>query len=1077
MNSLPSLPVEGVERAPRSMSGGWVESCVTEPGDGSDDAQQRELVRIAGEMQGLGGWAYEVAEQRLRWSARVAAIHGLASTACPSLEQALSFYPAESQPRLRACLQACIEHGIAFEEELPIVAADGRPLWVAISGAALRDDSGCVVRVQGALQDISARKQAQADSEQKLQRLGTMLESVTDAFFTVDREWRFTYLNREAERLLQHGRARLLGRNLWEMFPEALGTAFEQHYRRAVAEQCMVSFEELYSPFAAWIEVHAYPSPDGLGVYFRDVTARKTSDLALRHSEESLRLAITAGGLGTWHWHVADGQMRASPEMLRMLGLGADATLQHQQFLRLIYPSDRESIAAALQRALLRNADFREDFRVIWPDGSVRWLAGIGRAYVEETAGGWRMEGVAIDITERKHSEREMRQLNERLEQRVEQRTHELALAKQQAEAANDAKSSFLATMSHEIRTPMNGIIGMVDVLAHGELSELQGDAVHIIRESSFALLHLIDDILDFSKIEAGRLELERAPVLLTELIEGVCDNLGALAERKGVDLFVFVSPELPGEVWGDPLRLRQILTNLVGNAIKFSGIRPELRGRVDIRIEPSPTHPWQLCFSVADNGIGIAPSARAHLFQSFHQAEVSTTRRYGGTGLGLAICKRLTELMRGAIEVESALGAGACFRVSLPCEPVDEAVPAQRPVLHGLDYLIVAGGCIAAADLRAYLEWAGARVQVVDGLQAALHACGAVPAPVVVHAGVDAATQDAWLSHFEVAPHARHLLIMRGRRRVARMAATGVVSIDGNSLRCRALLQAAAVAAGREPPPAETWRKPRPTRARTLPTNAPSVGEARARGELVLIAEDDSTNQKVLLRQLDLLGYAAEVASDGDEALRLWRGSHYALVLTDLHMPGLDGYDVTAAIRSEEGAAARTPILALTGNALRGEASRALAAGMDEYLTKPVQLDVLRAALSRWLPHSASGDGHRPGPVATLDIGVLRALVGAEPAMLRQLLGDYQQSLRSGLEQLRTAMVMGRALDVGSIAHRLKSSSRAVGALPVGDLCAELENAARVTDPQSLALAVQHLEQAVGQLLPELQRVLEQLD
>ena len=694
---------------------------------------------------------------------------------------------------------------------------------------------------------------------------------------------------------------------------------------------------------------------------------------------------------------------------------------------------------------------------------------------------------------ELRRSEEELREangalseVNVRLEEEIRQRQameRQLAAAKQQAEAANEAKSAFLATMSHEIRTPMNGIVGMVDVLAHSQLSEYQADAVRTVRESAFALLHLIDDLLDFSKIEAGKLELERTPASLSDIAEGVCDALSALADRKSVDLFVFVSPEGPAQVLADPVRLRQILYNLVGNAIKFSGDRPDQRGRVDIRVEVSREQPLQVLFTVADNGIGISPEARAHLFESFRQAEVSTTRRFGGSGLGLAICKRLVDLMQGEIVVDSTPGVGTTFTVRLPFEPAADAGAPALPDLSGVDYLVVDGPNARARDLRSYLEHAGAKVTIVADGEEAVRACADIETPVVlVHGGIDEAGRLAWLSRFDAQPNVRHLLVSKGRRRVARMNGSGAVTVDGNSLRRRSLLHAAAAAAGLASPATEQWRsssQPEPE------ASTPTIAEARERGQLILVAEDDGTNQKVLLRQLNLLGYSAELASDGREALELWRRGSYAMLLTDLHMPVLDGYGLAAAIRREEPAQGHFPIVALTANALRGEANRALAAGMDDYLTKPLQLPALREAVEKWLPQPSAEESVRdPGADRTppspehnvLDIGVLKRLIGEEPASLHALLEDFLGAVSSGLAAIQGTTADDLA-EIGTMAHKLKSAARSVGALPLGDTCAELENSSRLGDKAVAAEAVVAFKAAAEALLPKLREQLRQLE
>jgi signal transduction histidine kinase/HPt (histidine-containing phosphotransfer) domain-containing protein len=693
---------------------------------------------------------------------------------------------------------------------------------------------------------------------------------------------------------------------------------------------------------------------------------------------------------------------------------------------------------------------------------------------------------------ELRRSEEELREansalsaVNARLEEEIRQRQAmegQLAAAKQQAEAANEAKSAFLAAMSHELRTPMNGIVGMVDVLAHGQLSEYQADAIHTVQESAFALLHLVDDLLDFSKIEAGKLEMERVPTSLSETAEGVCDMLSALADRKGVDLFLFVSPEGPAQVFADSVRLRQILYNLIGNAIKFSGGQQEKRGRVDIRVEVECPYPLKVSFAISDNGIGISPEARTHLFESFRQGEVSTTRRFGGTGLGLAICKRLTDLMDGEILVDSTPGIGTTFAVHLPFEPVADVGAPATPQLSGVEYVLVDGSNGRAGDLCRYLQHAGALVTIAIDDEDAVRTCARMTTPVVlIHGGIEESGRMEWLGRFDAQPNLRHLLVSKGRRRIARLTSAGVVTIDGNSLRRRSLLHAAAVAAGLASPATEQWRsanEPEPE------ASAPTITEARARGQLILVAEDDSINQKVLLRQLHLLGYSAEVASDGCEALELWRRGSYAMLLTDLHMPVLDGYGLAAAIRREEPTQSHFPIVALTANALRGEASHAFAAGMDDYLTKPLQLPALRETLERWLPQSAFAAGVRNTGTEgaepeqdrqALNIDVLKTLIGNDPALLCTLLGDFIVAVTAGATAIRAAAAAGDFGEVGSVAHRLKSSARSVGALPLGDVCAQLENSSRLGDKAIAVEAVAVFEAVAEELLPELREQVRQ--
>ena len=656
----------------------------------------------------------------------------------------------------------------------------------------------------------------------------------------------------------------------------------------------------------------------------------------------------------------------------------------------------------------------------------------------------------------------------------------ELTQARADAEQGSRAKSAFLATMSHEIRTPMNGVIGMVDVLARSRLSEDQKGLVATIRESAATLLGIIDDILDFSKIEAGRLQIEQAPLSVADLVEGISSSLVPVAVRRGVVLDVFVSPDIPDRVLSDDVRLRQVLYNLVGNAIKFSGSRTDRQGRVAVRAEVCRAAPLRVAFSIVDNGIGMAPDTLQKLFTPFTQAEVSTTRRFGGTGLGLTICKRLVDLMDGEISVASEPGTGSAFTVTLPF-----AVPAEQPLpflpdLSGLDCMLLASPDLAVDDLRAYLEHAGASVLIVsDAANAAQTALGsAKPAVILLDERSRDASVDAALAS---ARNLRAIVIGRGAHRRVRTETPEALRLDGDALRRRTLLRTVAAAVGRASPqfvPAGYGDAPM-----VQETAPPTVAEARARGELILVAEDDEINQKVILHQLGLLGYAAEVADDGVEALRLWREGEYALLLTDLHMPEMDGYALTESIRREERGQRRLPILALTANALRGEAQQAGAVGMDDYLTKPIQLHVLNAALRKWLPKAAQTVPPASGAVReresrapqAVDLSVLHGLIGRDADSVRGLLSDYLDSARDLAEELRVAWAAQNVQQVGAITHKLKSSSRSIGALKLGDLCAELENACRSEDNGGVVQALGTFEAALAAVETEIAGILQE--
>jgi len=789
-----------------------------------------------------------------------------------------------------------------------------------------------------------------------------------------------------------------------------------------------------------------------------DVSARKEAEATLRKLSSAVE---------------------ESPESIVITNLAGDIEYVNESFLRKSRYQPEEVLGRnprILQSGKTPRSTYEEMWRTL--TAGKAWTGVLhnrnkdGEEYYERAhivpihdAGGKPTHYVAIkeDITAARRMEAELRDYRERLEHLVDTRTRELSEALAAAEAANRAKSDFLATMSHEIRTPMNGVTGLVDVLAHSGLDEEQSEMVDIMRDSAATLLHPFDDILDFSKIESGHLELDLHPADLVELVERVGDTLQPVAKKRGVTLEVFVDPDLPPRVLTDGLRVQQILTNLAGNAIKFSSGEGR-SGRVDLRAARSAD--GRLALSVRDDGIGMSAEVVRRLFQPFSQAETSTTRRFGGTGLGLAISRRLADLLGGEITVESSPGAGACFTLALPLEAACADEHPQAQALAGVLCILAIADSRLVADWGSYLAHAGARVKRAPSIEHALHFLAAATQEAVLL--TDRALAPGAQARWQKIPAPQRpgvLLIVHGARRQAREQAPGLYTLDREGVHRDELIRAVAAACVRAP--AASASGP------TLRHGAAAVAgldtlRAAAR---ILVAEDNHINRKVISRQLGLLGLSCDMAEDGEQALARWREVPYDLLLTDLHMPNMDGYTLAARIRAEEVPGQRLAIIAVSANALRGEDRRCLDAGMDDYLVKPVQIEALRAVLERHLPAAtraapaatdptpeaeAEAEASAPASAApavrtaepVLDTRVLARLIGDDPKLIAEFVREYHDSARAAGEEILHAVRAGDWPATAGVAHRLKSASRSVGALQLGELCAELEDHCRKGGP-----------------------------
>lgn len=922
-------------------------------------------------------------------------------------------------------------------------------------------------------QDRVARDQAEGAWRESEERFRSFMDHSPAIAWMKDESGHMVYVNRVFARRFRITAEQCLGRTDFDVFPHEIARKFQEHDRMVLAEGVPKEFVEVApdpdgTPRDWWSVKFPFRDRAGhryVGGVAIDVTDRKRAEAALRASEERLQLALGAAQLGIWDWDVKANAVQWSENVHAIFGLSREAfSGTYEAYLSLIHPQDRDRLLLAIRQSLEARADYQIEHRILWPDGSVRWVACRGDVLRDADGTPVRMLGTVMDVTARKEVELKLSDSKGRLRaildhspaliflkdpagryldcnRQFEQtfgltrdrilgrtdaelfpaqqaaafrandllvleakrplqfeevalhgdgphtsivvkfplmnpdgvpyavggiatdisdrkRTEEaLAQARDQAMETARLKSEFLATMSHEIRTPMNGVIGMTGLLLDTVLTPEQQEYAETVRQCGEHLLMIISDILDFSRIEAGRLALDTLDFDLRVAIEETLDGVAAQAQAKQLELVGLIDAAVPSAVRGDPGRLRQIITNLLGNAIKFTD-----RGEVVLRITVAQDAADHVIVrgEVADTGIGISPEGQLRLFQTFSQVDSSSTRCYGGTGLGLAICKRLTELMGGEIGVQSAVGEGSRFWFTVRLEKRSaDASTQQEPrlALDGRRICLVGKPGSSQTLLEGSLAGWGMQVTCVkDGSEAVplLHAAAAGRQPF------DAVILDEPLSGLEGAgltrimkgdPVLRSIPVVvvtsfgqRGDAKAAQVA--GVAAYLTRPIHQSALRQCLATVldAAYNPSAGEIGR------ARPLITRHSLQEQSHRDRPRVLVVDDHEINQMVAVALLERLGCRADVVGNGRAAVAAVTATPYDLVLMDCQMSDMDGYQTTAMIRSGEGRRSRVPIVALTGRAQAGEREKCLAAGMDDYLTKPLQYSELDTFLRRWV-------------------------------------------------------------------------------------------------------------------------------
>ncbi len=944
-------------------------------------------------------------------------------------------------------------------------------------------------RRQLALEKAKSETMLQQEATEALreseERFRTLVETSADGIALISPEGKVKYISPAYERLSGYTAAELIGQTIFAVVhPDDLAQA-SQVFASAIQNPGQVVSLE-YRQICKDGEIRIMEgggkqlSNGDLVGYVRDITGRKQAEEALRRLNEELEQRVeertaeskrlaTIIEATTDLVGIADMQGHMSyinRAGRRMLGYG-----EHEDLSRFtmadIYPPHalahilNESVPTGLAQGGVTSFETVIQHR----DGHEIPVSGVGVAHFTPKGELRYLSAILRDITEHKQAEAQLRQ------------------AKEAAEAANKAKSTFLANMSHEIRTPMNAVIGMTSLLLNTLLNDKQRDFVETIRVSGDALLTIINDILDFSKIEAGKMELVNRPLDLRDCLETTLDLLSARASEKGLDLAYTMDASVPGAIVGDVTRLRQILVNLISNAIKFTE-----KGEVVVTVNSEQSSvisekltdhrsPITVHFSVRDSGIGVPPDKIDRLFQSFSPIDPSTTREYGGTGLGLAISKRLAELMGGTMWVESegVPGKGSAFHFTLVAEeaPVRAHLQSRQPVLAGKRILIVDDHPTNRRILSLQTQtWGMIPQEAATPSQALDTLRRSDPFDLVI--------LDMHLPEMDGVALAEQICQLGGAQRLPLVMLTSA-GYEGRaeSIDCFAAYLTKPVRQSQLYDVLVGIFAGESVTAQPAPATEPQAEHGALAERLplrILLAEDVAVNQKFALLALEDMGYRADIAANGLEVQEAVRRQPYDVVLMDVQMPEMDGLEATRRIHQMWGSGlvglptARRPyIIAMTANALQGDREICLAAGMDDYISKPVYLAELRAALGRAGASRTPNQAHLAPPTpqgngsqASIDyMGVAKLLKRRNGGEIITLFIEEAQGI---LASLRSAVGRGDPAAVQEVAHSLKGSSSYVDAQRVAALSAELEQVAKSGSVDGAVRLLAQLEQAFAQ-------------
>jgi two-component system sensor histidine kinase/response regulator len=1024
--------------------------------------QQRSahLLDTIADMTGLGAWELDVESMTPLWSSHARQIFATDPSRSITLAEFVDFFAQEGRPILDTAFQEAVANGKSFDLTLPALRLDGARLWVRCVGdAEVVDDR--TVRLSGAVQDVTQ----QYEAELRLQRASrSSFQGHWEYDFGTDQVW----CSEAYQQLLGFApRERRIAAASFhaETHPEdepAVSAAFARHIADETPYDVQLRLRTAAGQWR-WFRRRGAMERDKLGRLTSltgqliDIHDERQGQVELREIRARFERAIEGSSDGLYEYDLISGATWYSPSVREMLGYGADEPFP-ASILELTPAAERFSVEEATRQHVAQGTPFDVMFPVRHRNGEKRWLRSRGRCERDEQGRPTHFSGSIQDITAQLKA------------------SAALVAATEEASAANRAKSDFLANMSHEIRTPMNGVLGMTELLLDTSLNPVQHEYAETIRTSATSLLGILNDILDFSKIEAGRLEVEAIEMDVRDCVEDVGTMMAVQAAAKNLEFIVNVDPATPEWVLADPHRLRQILTNLAGNAIKFTQA-----GEVVIEVHNLGTRNDRalLYFEVRDTGAGMTPEVLEKLFRPFVQADASTTRHFGGTGLGLSIVKRLCELMGGSVSVVSSPGVGTTFAVTLPCEPLTttiERLPespqatVSRRILvvddNDTNRRVLSGQLLPAGHV---VETTGHAVDVVALLKKAL--ADGQPFDLVIADDQMPDADGSWLAQklksdpaLEPVPLVLLTSLDRhgGTRRLADLGFAGYLTKPVRGRELRACVERVMDSTHQSGSHAQLV-------TRSSLSAQKVFGHYRGR---VLVAEDNIVNQQVTRRFLERLGCRVELADNGLRAVESCAQANIDLVLMDVQMPIMDGLTAAREIRRAEAPGRRVPIVALTASAMTDELDRCRAAGMDGLLTKPLQPLRLREILERHGLGSMRETGARDGTrsptervvTPALDLERLRTLVGDDPQFMEELCRTFMASSTRLIEELRLAVAAGNRPQVKAVAHKLKGGAGSVCAQRILDLSLALEHTAIGAPAAELAGVVEQIRSALGE-------------